>query len=55
VRAAEHDIARHLQQNLDMELTQHIAPRRFLPLMVGLLAVGLGFILLGLIVAARAR
>ena len=55
VRAAEHDIARHLQENLDAEEVSRVAPRRFLALLVGLLAVGLGFILLGLIVAARSR
>jgi hypothetical protein len=54
VRAAEHDIARHLQENLDSEMAQRVAPQRFLALLVGLLAIGLGFILLGLIVLARA-
>jgi hypothetical protein len=54
VRAAEHDIARHLQENLDSEMVQRVAPQRFLALLVGLLAIGLGFILLGLIVLARA-
>jgi hypothetical protein len=54
VRAAEHDIARHLQENLDLEMVQRVGPQRFLALLVGLLALGLGFILLGLIVLARA-
>ena len=53
VRAAEHDIARHLQENLDSEMAQRVAPQRFLALLVGLFVIGLGFILLGLIVLAR--
>ncbi len=55
VRAAEHDIAQHLTENLEAEMAARVAPPRFLPLLVGLLAVGLGFVLLGLIVLARAH
>ena len=55
VRAAEHDITRHLSENLEAEMAARVAPRRFLPLLVGLLAVGLGFILLGLIAVARSH
>ncbi|HWZ91086.1 MAG TPA: hypothetical protein VNW92_19630 [Polyangiaceae bacterium] len=55
VRAAEHDIARHLQENLEAETARRVAPQRGLALLVGLLAVGLGFILLGLIVLARSH
>jgi hypothetical protein len=53
VRAAEHDIARHLSENVDPEIAQRVAPQRGLALLVALLAIGLGFILLGLIVLAR--
>jgi hypothetical protein len=55
VRAAEHDIARHLHENLESELVPRVAPQRFLALLVGLFALGLGFVLLGLIVLARAH
>jgi len=55
VRAAEHDIARHLRENLETEMATRVAPQRLLALLVGLLAIGLGFILLALIVLARAR
>jgi hypothetical protein len=54
VRAAEHDIARHLRDNLEAETAVRVAPGRLLSLLVGLLAIGLGFILLALIVLARA-
>jgi hypothetical protein len=55
VRTAEHDIARHLAENVEPEIARRVAPQRGLALLVGLLAIGLGFILLGLIVLARAR
>jgi hypothetical protein len=54
VRAADRDISRHLQRDLEHELAVRIAPRRLLPLLVAVLAILLGFIALGLIVLARA-
>ncbi len=55
VRAADRDISRHLREGLDAETAVRIAPRRLLALLVAVLSVGLGFIALGLIVAARSR
>jgi len=55
VRAADRDISRHLSEGLEAEDVARIAPRRLLSLLVALLAIALGFIALGLIVAARAR
>jgi hypothetical protein len=55
VRAAEHDIARHLAENVDLEIARRVAPQRGLALLVGLLALGLGFVLLALIVLAKAH
>jgi len=55
VRAAEHDIARHLQENLEPEVIERVAPQRGLSLLVALLAIGLGFVLLALITLARAH
>jgi hypothetical protein len=55
VRAAERDIARHLQENLEDEVVQRVAPVRGLSLLIALLAIGLGFLLLGLIAVARSR
>jgi hypothetical protein len=53
VRAAGRDIARHLQENLEGELVKRVAPQRGLALLIAVLAIGLGFILLGLIALAR--
>jgi len=55
VRAADRDISRHLREGLDPETAARVAPRRLLGLLVALLSIGLGFIALGLIVAARSR
>ena len=55
VRAADHDIAEHLRQGLDPETVARVAPRRLLSLIVALLGIALGFVALGLIVAARSR
>ncbi|MEO6601104.1 MAG: hypothetical protein ABIQ16_14585, partial [Polyangiaceae bacterium] len=53
VRAADRDISQHLREGLDPETVARVAPRRRLGLLVALLSIGLGFIALGLIVAAR--
>ncbi|MEP7049018.1 MAG: hypothetical protein ABJB12_01645 [Pseudomonadota bacterium] len=55
VRAADRNIAQHLRADLELEAASRIAPRRLLPLFGALLLLGLGFVLLGLIVAARAH
>ncbi|MET0794681.1 MAG: hypothetical protein ABW061_24395 [Polyangiaceae bacterium] len=55
VRAADRDISQHLREGLDPETAARVAPRRLLGLLVALLSIGLGFIALGLIVAARSR
>jgi hypothetical protein len=55
VRAADRDISQHLREGLDPETAARVAPRRLLALLVALLSIGLGFIALGLIVAARSR
>lgn len=55
VRAAEHDIARHLQENLEPEMAERVAPQRGLALLVALLGIGLGFVLLALLTLARAQ
>jgi hypothetical protein len=55
VRAADHEISRHLRHDLDHDLAARIAPRRLLPLLVAVLAISLGFVALGLIVLARAN
>ncbi|MEO7036873.1 MAG: hypothetical protein ABI548_23180 [Polyangiaceae bacterium] len=55
VRAADRDIAQHLRSDLEADTAERIAPRRFLPLLGALLVLGLGFVLLGLIVAARSH
>ena len=55
VRAADRDISKHLSDGLSPEAVARIAPRRLLSLLVALLALALGFIALGLIVAARSR
>ncbi len=55
VRAADRDISRHLSDALEAETVARIAPRRSLSLLVSLLVIGLGFVALGLIVAARSR
>jgi len=55
VRAADRQLTQHLGEGLDPELVARVAPRRLLSLLVALLAIGLGFIALGLIVAARSR
>ncbi len=54
VRAADRQIDQHLRSDMDRQTARRIAPRGVLPLIVGLLAIGLGFIALALIVAARA-
>ena len=53
VRAADRNISEHLREGLAQDLTARIAPRRFLPVLVALLAIGLGFVALGLIALAR--
>jgi hypothetical protein len=55
VRATDRDLTRHLRQNLEAETVPRVAPERFLPLLVALLAIGLGFALLGLVVLARSH
>jgi hypothetical protein len=55
VRAADRDISQHLREGLDAETAERVAPRRWLALLVALLSIALGFIALGLIVAARSR
>jgi hypothetical protein len=55
VRAADRDISRHLSGGLEADAVARIAPRRLLSLLVAVLAIALGFIALGLIVAARSR
>jgi hypothetical protein len=54
VRAADRDISRHLQQDLEREFVAGIAPRRTLALLVAVLAILLGFAALGLVLLARA-
>ena len=53
VRAADRTIARHLSGGLDQDLAARIAPRRMLPVLVGVLAIALGFMALGLVMLAR--
>ena len=53
VRAADRDISQHLDQDLERGLSVRIAPRRLLPLLLAVLAISLGFVLLGLIVLSR--
>src|SRR6478736_5004328 len=55
VRAADRYISEHLREGLEQDLAARIAPRRMLPVLVGLLAIALGFVALGLIALARAR
>ncbi len=55
VRAADRNIAQHLRSDLEAETAARIAPRGPWPLLSALLMLGLGFVLLGLIVAARAH
>ncbi|MEO8900266.1 MAG: hypothetical protein ABI488_01590 [Polyangiaceae bacterium] len=55
VRAADRNIAQHLRSDLEADTAERIAPRRLLPLLGALLVLGLGFVLLGLIVAARSH
>lgn len=55
VRAADRDITHHFSEQLDSEALRLVAPRRLLALLVALLAIGLGFVALGLVVAARSR
>jgi hypothetical protein len=55
VRAADRNIAQHLRAELELDTAQRIAPRGLWPLLVALLAIGLGFIALGLIVVARSH
>jgi len=54
VRAADRAITQHLHQDLDSDLAMRIAPRRPLSLLAAVLAILLGFAVLGLIVLARA-
>jgi len=54
VRAADREITQHLHQGLGSELSTLIAPRRQLPLLVAVLAILLGFAVIGLVVLARA-
>ncbi|HEY1534949.1 MAG TPA: hypothetical protein VGF76_13070 [Polyangiaceae bacterium] len=54
VRAADRDIARHLRTDLESETAARIAPRTLWPLVVALLAIGLGFVVfIGIVFAAR--
>ena len=53
VRAADRTIARHLSEGLDQDLAARIAPRRLLPVLVGVLAITLGFMAFGLVMLAR--
>lgn len=53
VRAADRHISAHLREDLEQDLAVRIAPRRLLPVLVGLLAIALGFVALGLIVLSR--
>ena len=55
VRAADRDISRHLREGLEPEIAARVAPRRYLGLLAALLVLGLAFVALALIVAARAR
>lgn len=55
VRAADRNIAQHLRSDLESETAARIAPRGLWPLLGALLVLGLGFVLLGLIVAARSH
>ena len=55
VRAADHQITQHLREGLDPELVARVAPRRFWGLFAAILCIALGFVALGLIVAARSR
>ena len=54
VRAADRHISAHLRAGLEEDSAARIAPRRWLPLLVSVLAIALGFVALGLIVLARA-
>jgi hypothetical protein len=54
VRAADRDIARHLKTDLESETAARVAPRALWPLIVALLAMGLGFVVfVGIVFAAR--
>ena len=54
VRAAEHDIARHLRTDLEDDTAARVAPRALWPLVVALLAIALGFVVfIGIVFAAR--
>jgi hypothetical protein len=54
VRAADRDIAQHLKSDLASETAERVAPRTLWPLIVALLAIGLGFVVLvGIVFAAR--
>ena len=55
VRAADRHISEHFLEGLEPDLATRIAPRRMLPLLVAVLAIGLGFIALGLVALARSR
>ncbi len=55
VRAADRNIAQHLRSDLEPETAARIAPRGPWALLGALLMLGLGFVLLGLIVAARSH
>lgn len=54
VRAADRELSQHLQ-DFDRELTEHIAPRRRLPILVAVLAISLGFVTLGIVALARSH
>jgi hypothetical protein len=54
VRAADRDIATHLLRDLESETAARVAPHTRWPLLVALLAVGLGFaVFVGIVFAAR--
>lgn len=54
VRAADHDIARHLKIDLESETAERVAPRTLWPLVAALLAIALGFVVfVGIVFAAR--
>jgi hypothetical protein len=54
VRAADRDIARHLQLDLEADTARRVAPSSTWPLVVALLAIALGFVVfVGIVFAAR--
>lgn len=53
VRAADRDISRHLRQGLEPAVAARVAPGRWLWLLAGLFALGLGFLALGIVLLAR--